>query len=154
MEKLELDKKSSKSGLEVRFDKALSNKYFDKICKSIDLPNDILMNYTSSLLDASREFENCTKCKGLSECPNAVKGHLMKASKNNNGVIFSYIECKYKEKEKYKDNVICFDTPLMIREASIDKIYTDDKTRVEILKKMKEFKDAYLKNEKTKGIYL
>ena len=154
MEKLELDKKSSKSGLEVRFDKALSNKYFDKICKSIDLPNDTLMNYTSSLLDASREFENCTKCKGLSECPNAVKGHLMKASKNNNGVIFSYVECKYKEKEKYKDNVICFDTPLMIREASIDKIYTDDKTRVEILKKMKEFKDSYLKNEKIKGIYL
>ncbi len=154
MDKLELDRKSSKSSLEVNFDKALGNKYFDKICKSIDLPNDILMKYTSSLMDASREFENCTKCKGLKDCPNMVKGHLMKASKNNNGVIFSYVECKYKEKEKYKENVVCFDTPLMIKEASIDKIYTDDKTRVAIVKKMKEFKDSYLKNEKIKGIYL
>ena len=44
--------------------------------------------------------------------------------------------------------------PSKLREASIKEIYSDDASRKDILKKMKAFKDAYLKGEKTKGIYL
>ena len=36
----------------------------------------------------------------------------------------------------------------------MENIYTDDKSRVEIIKKMKKFSDSYLEGKKVKGIYL
>lgn len=154
MEKLKLDKKSSNFDLKVRFNKALENKYFYKICKSLSLPEEILMKNTSSLMDAAHEFENCSNCKCIEECKNMISGNMMKAERNNNGIIFSYIRCKYLEKEKYKDNVTNFDLPKNIKNASMKNVYKDDKPRIELIKKMKEFKDSYLKNEYPKGLYI
>jgi len=154
VEKLVIDKKSSNIDLQAKFNKNLENKYFCKICKSLNLPQDILIKNTSSLLEASKEFENCSNCKGLLECKNMTMGYMMKAFKNNNGITFSYVSCKYLDKQNYKKNVTYFDLPLRLKNASMKDVYVDDKARKDILKKMKEFKDLYLKGEKPKGIYL
>jgi primosomal protein DnaI len=79
---------------------------------------------------------------------------MMKAEKNNNGITYSYIRCKYSLKEKYKDNVTNFDLPKNIKNASMKNVYKDDKPRIELIKKMKEFKDSYLKGENPKGLYI
>ena len=154
MEKLVMDKKSSNISLQVRFKKNLDNKYFYKICKSLELPENVLIKNTSSLLDCAKEFENCSNCKGLAECKNMTVGYMMKALKNNNGISFSYVSCKYLDKQHYKKNVSYFDLPLRLKNASMKDVYVDDKSRKDILKKMKEFKDSYLNGEKPKGIYL
>lgn len=154
MEKLVMDKKSSNISLQARFKKNLDNKYFYKICKSLKLPEEVLIKNTSSLLDCAKEFENCSNCKGLAECKNMTCGYMMKALKNNNGISFSYVSCKYLDKQHYKKNVSYFDLPLRLKNASMKDVYVDDKSRKDILKKMKEFKDSYLNGEKPKGIYL
>ena len=140
--------------LNVKFKKALENKYFHKICKSLSLPEETLMKNTSALMEAACEFENCSNCKGLECCKNSTIGYMMKAEKNNDGIIFSYIKCKYSQKENYKENVTSFELPLRIKNASMKDVYKDDKPRIELVKKMKEFKDSYLKGENPKGIYL
>lgn len=154
MERMTTKEHSKEIDLKVKFSKALENKYFNKICNSLDLPQETLMKYTSSLMEAAKEFENCSKCKGLDSCPNLIKGSLMKAEKNNNGIVFSYINCIKNANEPYKKNVSYYDLPSKLRDASIQDIYNDDGSRKEILKKMKLFKDTYLKGEKSKGIYL
>ncbi len=154
MEKLNIDKKSSNFDLKVKFNKALDNKYFHKIAKSLSLPEETLMKNTSSLIECAKEFENCSNCKCIEECKNFIPGNMMKAEKNNNGITYSYIRCKYSLKEKYKDNVTNFDLPKNIKNASMKNVYKDDKPRIELIKKMKEFKDSYLKGENPKGLYI
>ena len=154
MEKLNLDKKSSNFDLKVKFNKALENKYFHKIAKSLSLPEETLMKNTTSLIECAKEFENCSNCKCIEECKNSIPGNMMKAEKNNNGIAFSYVRCKYSLKDKYKDNVTNFDLPKNIKNASMKNVYKDDKPRIELIKKMKEFKDSYLKGENPKGLYI
>jgi primosomal protein DnaI len=154
MEKMSFEKSESKINLKARFSKALENKYFNKICKELDLPSEILMKYTSNIMECANEQENCSKCKNIKSCKNLLNGSYLNASKNNNGLTFSYVKCKYATIDKFKENITYFDLPLRIKEASISNIYNDDKSRTEILKEMKKFKDAYLKNEHPKGIYL
>ena len=154
MEKINLNEKSSMIDLKVKFNKALSNKYFKAICKSLDLDEDTLMKYTSSINEAAEEFKNCSYCKGLEFCKNSIKGNMLKAEKNGNGVVLSYVYCDKYKNIAYKKNVSYFDLPLKIKEASISNVYKDDKSRIEILKKMKEFKDLYMMGERPKGIYL
>ena len=154
MEQLKLDKKSNDYKLKVKFNKALENKYFYKICKSLSLPEETLMKNTTSLMEAACEFENCSNCKCLEECKNSVLGSMIKAEKNNNGITFSYVKCKYSMKENYKENVTNFDLPKNIKNASMKNVYKDDKPRIELIKKMKEFKDSYLKGENPKGLYI
>lgn len=154
MEKMKLEEKSQRTDLKTNFRKTLENKYFTKICNSLDLDEKVLMKNTTSLLEAAIELENCSNCKGLDSCPNLIKGSLMKAEKNNNGIVFSYVNCPKNEKELYKKNMTFYDLPLKIRNASIKDVYTDDKSRDEILKAMKKFKDNYLKDKNQRGIYL
>ncbi len=154
MKKINLEQTSSSADLKVNFRKALEDNCFLKICKSLNLPEDVLMKYTTTLKEAATEFNNCINCKGIDECPNLIKGSCMKAEKNNSGIVFSYIECPKFSKDKYKKNVTYFELPLRIKNASMKDVYKDDKPRIELIKKMKAFKDSYLKNENPKGIYL
>ncbi len=140
--------------LKAKFHKALENKYFCKICKSLELPEETLMRYTSTLKSAAKEFENCSNCSGLNECKNEINGNLFKAFKNDEGINFSYVECKYKTKYNYQKNVTYYSVPLKLREASIANVYNDDNSRKEVLKMMKKFKDSFLADERPKGIYL
>lgn len=154
MKKYKIDQETSNLDLRVNFNKAKEDPDFLKLIKDLDLSEEILMKYTSSLLESVNEKRNCKKCKGLSECKNEIQGSYIAPVKNKNGIDFVYIDCEYKQKEQYKKNVSFFDLPVRLKDASLSNIYTDDESRVVIIKKMMSFLKNYTNKEKTKGLYL
>ena len=140
------------------YGEALSNPEFKKYVDNIDLNEDILIKYTSSIEDCVKELENCNRCPGLKSCPNILKGHIYTAFKDNNNLNFGYLPCNKFIKEEnisaYKKNITCFDLPKEIKDASFGNAYRDDNKRLPIFKYFKEFMDNYLKNKTGKGLYL
>lgn len=151
---MKVDFKANHFDLDVKFNKAMENKSFCTIVKTLDSDSNTLKKYTSTLLESAEEFDHCKNCTGLDKCKNNLKGMFLSPKKSGNGIDFSYVKCRYSNREEYKENVSIFDLPLRLKDASISNIYTDDKSRVAIIKKMKEFSDSYLKGERPKGIYL
>ncbi len=137
---------------------ACSNKEFKDYVDNLDINEEILMKYTSSLEDSFLEFQNCQKCRSLENCSNKIKGYCYKAQKDNNLITFSYERClkllKVEEENAYKDNLELFDMPKSIKDANFKDIYKDDKLRVPIIKYFKEFIDNYSSDVKPKGLYL
>ena len=140
------------------FQDACSNKEFYQFIKTLPIEEEILMKYTSSLEDALIEHKNCKNCKGLECCKNNVVGYCYTPEKENRIIKFSYVACKWKEKDieenAYKENLELFDMPKEIKEASLKDVYTDDKSRVPIIRYFKEFIEKYNKKENPKGLYL
>lgn len=140
------------------FQDACSNKDFKDYVYSLNIKEDILMKYTSSLEDAFTECENCKKCKGLDNCLNKVRGYVYTPIYNNDMITFSYDACDKLEKElennSYKKNIDLFEMPKEMADASFKDVYKDDKSRVPIIKYFKEFMDHYKDEEKPKGVYL
>jgi len=125
---------------------------FKKLVKTIDVPDEVAMKYTSSLEDSICELNNCSKCSGLIYCKNRLEGHVYYPKKNDNRIIFSYVACKYQkellEKEK---NKISRDKDIF--NAKMSDIYKD-KERINVIKWLKKFYDTYDKNGNFKGLYL
>jgi len=125
---------------------------FKKLVKTIDVPDEVAMKYTSSLEDSICELNNCSKCSGLVYCKNRLEGHVYYPKKNDNRIIFSYVACKYQkellEKEK---NKISRDKDIF--NAKMSDIYKD-KERINVIKWLKKFYDSYDKNGNFKGLYL
>ena len=125
---------------------------FKKLVKTIDVPDEVAMKYTSSLEDSICELNNCSKCSGLIYCKNRLEGHVYYPKKNDNRIIFSYVACKYQkellEKEK---NKISRDKDIF--NAKMSDIYKD-KERINVIKWLKKFYDTYDKNGNCKGLYL
>ena len=157
MEKLILKNKDSNL-LKINFKKALDDPNFKELISTIDLPNDILMKYTSKLMDASIEYSNCKNCRSLLGCKNSINGYSLTPIVLNNSLTFSYLKCSKKiemeKKQEYLNNVYYFDIPLVLKSACFKNIYKDDSKRIEIVKKIKEFYDNYKKKIYSKGIYL
>ena len=138
--------------LKQNYIKALEDIKFRDYVNMLQMEEDILMKYTSSLKDACGEFYNCKNCKGLNECKNKIKGYLFTPNKDRNKISFSYVGCKFEKEQMYKKNVVLFDVPKMIRNADLRDIYKE-KNRLEIIKYIKEFLSKY-KKESVKGLYL
>ncbi len=140
------------------FQDACSDKEFYDYVYKLNVKENILMKYTSSLEDAFLENKNCKNCKGLEHCLNTIKGYCYTAINDNGMITFSYDACSKKKKQlkddAYKDNLDLYDMPIDIKSASFKNIYTDDKARVPIIKYFKEFMDHYNDSEKPKGVYL
>lgn len=140
------------------FEDACSDLEFKKFVYSLNIKEDILMKYTSSLEDAYQEYKNCSKCKSLENCKNKIPGYRYTPINENKIINFSYDACKKKEKQLqqdlYKENLDLYEMPKDIKEASFKDIYKDDKSRFPIIKYFKEFIDNYNNEEKPKGIYL
>lgn len=140
------------------FQDACSNKEFYDYVYGLNVKEDILMRYTSSLEDAFVENKNCKNCKGLDCCLNKVKGYFYNAINDNGMITFSYDACdkmrKKLKEDSYKENLELFEMPKEIKDASFKNIYKDDKARVPIIKYFKEFMDHYEDDEKPKGVYL
>lgn len=136
---------------------ACSNKDFKKYVDSLNIEEDILMKYTSSLEDSFIECLNCSKCKNLESCKNKVLGYRYTPEKNKNLITFSYVACSKKQEDlknnDYKKYIELFDMPKDIKEASFKNMYRDDKARLPIIKYFKEFIDNYDKDT-LKGVYL
>lgn len=137
---------------------ACSNKDFKNYVYSLNIKEDTLKKYTSSLEDAYEEYKNCKNCSSLKDCKNKVQGYIYTPEKNGEIIMFSYIACPKLQNElknnMYKENLELFDMPKDILEASLSNIYKDDKSRLPIIKYFKEFIDNYNSEEKPKGLYL
>lgn len=146
------------TALSQSFMSACSDKEFKDFVYGLEIKEDILMKYTSSLEDAHLECKNCKKCPGLSECKNKVPGYVYTPIKDNNIINFSYVACDKKIKEikdnEYRQNIELFDMPKDIANATLKDMYKDDKARLPIIKYFKEFIDNYENEEKPKGLYL
>ena len=140
------------------FQDACSNKEFYDYVYSLNVKEDILMRYTSSLEDAFVENKNCKNCKGLENCINKVKGYCYNAINDKGMITFSYDACdkmnKKLKEDSYKENLDLYEMPKEIKDASFKDIYKDDKSRVPIIKYFKEFMDHYNDEDKPKGVYL
>ena len=144
--------------LKASFMEACHHLPFRDYVYSLNIEEEILMKYTSSLEDSFKEKENCKKCKSLTTCPNAMKGYLYSPEIDEKKILFSYIACPkyndYLEKTSYTKNIEFFRLPLELKNASFQDIYKDDKARLPIIKYFKEFMECYQKEQKTKGLYL
>ena len=129
-----------------------SDETFKKLCNRLKCDDEILMKYTSKLTDSACELKNCSRCKGLSYCKNAVKGHVYFPTVTKDFIEFSYKSCKY-FKEKKKNNTIFFETPKMLMNASLSELITE-KERANILKCIKDFLKKKVNGETVKGLYL
>lgn len=140
------------------FQDACANSEFKEFVDSLNIKEDILMKYTSSLEDACQENKTCQNCHSLKECKNKVKGYKYTPIGENKMITFSYNACSYLQDElennAYKENLELFEMPKDIKNATFKNIYKDDKARLPIIKYFKEFIDNYNKEEKPKGIYL
>ena len=144
--------------LEKYFDEEMNDDTFKKVVSKCKLSKDELIKYTSLFKDSACELKNCSNCKNILECKNSVIGHVYYPSVENDNVVFSYVPCKYKKKldkdNKYKENIISFDMPREIMDASMKDIYTDDKNRLETIKWLTTFIKKYDESDDVKGLYL
>lgn len=145
-------KKAISDELRRDFVLASSDETFKKLCNRLKCDDEILMKYTSKLTDSACELKNCSRCKGLSYCKNAVKGHVYFPTVTKDFIEFSYKSCKY-FKEKKKNNTIFFETPKMLMNASLSELITE-KERANILKYIKDFLKKKVNGETVKGLYL
>ena len=150
--------KADENKLVHSFQDACSDKDFYDYVYGLNVKEDILMKYTSSLEDSFLENKNCKNCKGLDCCLNKIKGYCYNAINDKGMITFSYDACDKMEKklkeDSYKENLELFEMPKEIKDASFKNIYKDDKARVPIIKYFKEFMDHYEDEEKPKGVYL
>ena len=140
------------------FEDACADKEFKDFVYGLNIKEDTMIKYTSSLEDAFLDCKNCKNCKDLSSCKNRVPGYVYTPISEGNVIVFSYDACpklnnKLKE-DSYKTNLDFFDMPKSLQDASFKSLYKDDKNRLPIIKYFKEFIDNYDKEEKPKGIYL
>ena len=145
-------KKAINDELRRDFVLASSDETFKKLCNRLKCDDEILMKYTSKLTDSACELKNCSRCKGLSYCKNAVKGHVYFPTVTKDFIEFSYKSCKY-FKEKKKNFTIFFETPKMLMNASLSELITE-KERSNILKYIKDFLKKKVNGETVKGLYL
>lgn len=146
-------KKAINDELRRNFVLASTDETFKKLCNRLKVDEDILMKYTSKLTDSSNELKNCSKCKGAYMCKNAVKCHVYFPNVTKDFIEFSYKPCKYYVNDNKKNNTTFFDTPKMLREASLSELITE-KERSSILKYIKDFLKKKMNNEPVKGLYL
>lgn len=149
---------SLSSDLSLAFDQALTDPDFKLLVSKLKLPREILMKYTSSLMDAKREYTNCLNCKNLMMCQNQIVGHAYLPAVNNNQITFEYKACRYREKElkqkQYQQNVFTFDVSDEIKNAKMKDIYKDDKKRFKTIKWLTTFIEQYKQDKTIKGLYL
>ncbi len=155
----EIIKKDVKKSINLKteFNKEKKDIDFNNFVNNIDLNDNILCKYTSCLKDACKEKSNCINCNGLLCCKNEVKGYVYSPVVENNSILFSYKPCKYQQKEiennSYKTNINLFNVPETLQNAQIKDIYTDDKSRIEVIKYIMDYIQTYNDNKK-KGLYL
>lgn len=149
---------SNKNQLKNSFINACSDSDFKNYVYSLDIPEEILIKYTSMLEESVSQRKKCKNCPGLIMCKNKMPGYVLTPELNQKRIIFSYNTCSkyqnYLDENSYSKNVTCYDTNKELKEASFKKIYTDDKARVPIIRYFNEFVDKYLKGENPKGLYL
>ena len=151
--------KDNSKDLEKEFDKLYNeDSLFKKIVDSLDIPKYRLIENISKIEDSSKQLSNCMKCKNLLECKNEINGYVYYPVVEDEDIIFSYVMCKYRkkyeEKNEYLKNILSFEMPKEILNASMKDIDTTDENRFETIVWLKNFIDEYKKGNAKKGLYL
>ena len=81
LNKMNMFNESVTNDLKKEYIKALKDKDFEDYVRTIRLPHETLMKYTSRLETCFNEKINCANCKGLSFCKNEVYGFCLKEIK-------------------------------------------------------------------------
>ncbi len=149
-----VDNKNNKLSIKQNYIKALEDPRFKSLISMAKIKEELASKYTTRLMDSAIEVDNCKNCPCLASCKNEIKGCYLYPNINEKTINFSYNTCRYKNKEKYKDNLVIFDIPKSIKEASMREIYKTDKNRLPIIRELKEFINNYGTEENIKGIYL
>jgi len=140
------------------FDEALKDKNFKEVVTKMKLKREELIKYTSVLEECALEYGNCKNCPGLGACRNKVTGYAYLPKMAEGLLEFTYRPCKYlksfNKKNKFRENLILYNIPEEIREASFSKIYKTDKKRYDTIIWLKEFMDKYKEDKHQKGLYL
>ena len=157
MENLKTFIKNNKNmtSLKESFMEACANNEFKKYVDKLPANEDLLIQYTSRLEDAFREYKN------YKENPytalNEMYGYVLTPFVEDDRIRFDYVKTKEKEAEETLDahlgNIRLFDIGEDIKNASLKKVYTDDYSRVPIIKYFNDFLKKYGK-EDVKGLYL
>lgn len=144
--------------LKVNYKKEKEDIDFKNMLIKYHITDQIGMKYTSSLKEAQEEICNCKSCRGLSSCKNKIKGFCYSPIVKDNNIDFSYVSCRYEndyiKKTEYQKYVTLFDIPKELKNASLKDVYTDDKSRVPVIKYIKDFVHNYLEDKEQKGLYL
>ncbi len=150
--------KSLNYNLDLEYDKALENEDFKKLVTDLKLARKFLIKYTSILEKSSKEYANCSKCKGIFECKNKILGHCYVPKVEDDKLIFEYKICKYnidlEEKRKHQKNIYFSHVPEDIKNASIEDVYMNDKARFDVIEYLQKFINDYQKKKEMKGLYL
>ncbi len=140
------------------FQDACKNSDFKEYLDHLNIKEDILMKYTSTLEDSFKEYTNCKNCKNLENCKNTVQGFCYTPVLEKEMISFSYEQCqkqaKKEKEESYKKNLSLYELSEELKNATFKDIYKDDKNRLPIIKYFKEFMEQYKENLKPKGLYL
>lgn len=153
METISINNKVNKENLQKNYIEANQDSKFKRLVKTIDVPDDVAMKYTSSLQNTIHELNNCQNCSGLIYCKNRLDGHVMYPKKQNKQIIFAYTPCKYEsERQKKEQNRMTKDKELSL--ASMKDIDGTDKKRIPVIKWLANFCDKYDITSNHKGLYL
>ncbi len=151
MKKKETFVKYDEQELINNFDKALENKDFKRLLKTIGASKEIAMKYTSSLESTIEELNHCKDCSGLIYCQNRLAGHVFYPETKGNQIVFSYVACKYEKERRQKEaNKMTRDKE--IQNARMADIDVTDKKRAPVIKWLKKFYDEYDIDGNFKGL--
>lgn len=153
------ENKINNDDLKIEFFKSKKeNPDYKKFVDNINLNDEYLMKYNSSLKQCFLENNNCINCKGLDDCKNEVKGCIYSCKVVDGQLIFNYRTCKYKNNIlkdiEYIKNSYSIGVSKDVRNAKLKDIYTNDKNRVEVIKWITNFIKDYKQNKNVKGLYL
>lgn len=139
--------------LELNYKKALENPNFKKLINNLKLEEKVAMKNTTKLEDSLNEMITCSKCKGIYECKNTYKGHLIKPSMTEEGLVFSYTPCKYTIEEQKSKNAKLSEKEINSK-ARMKDIDIKDKQRMHVIKWLDKFYSNFNFKDKPKGLYL
>ncbi|MBQ9011744.1 MAG: primosomal protein DnaI [Bacilli bacterium] len=151
-------KYKARGNLNETFDEALKDDVFKEVVVKTKLKREELIKYTSTLEECALEYGHCKKCPGLQACENKINGYAYLPKIVDGLLDFGYRPCKYKIKEskknKFQDNVMIYNLPKEIKEASFSKIYKTDKKRIPVINFLTEFMIKYKDDKYQKGLFL
>lgn len=144
----------SKSLLE-SYHEACKDPKFKEFVAKLNVKETELMKYTSQLQTSVTEYNNCMHCKSILECANPVAGYAYLPKVKDDKLEFYYAPCAFQKKllkeTKHYKNMYFFDVPKEIKEASMSKIYANDKDRHKVIDWLTSFVENFPSN---KGLYL